>query len=41
MPVIENNKVTFAEPPADFDWSAIEDDKKGAPNAEREKMEKA
>jgi len=32
--------VTFAEPPADFDWEAIEDDRKVA-SASREKMEKA
>lgn len=38
---VENNKVTFAEPPADFDWAALEDDKKGLPGKEREAMEKA
>lgn len=38
---VENNKVTFAEPPADFDWAALEDDKKAMPAAERERIEKA
>ena len=37
----EQNKVTFAEPPADFDWAGLEDDKKGIPANEREAMEKA
>lgn len=37
----EQNKVTFAEPPADFDWAGLEDDKKGIPAKEREAMEKA
>ena len=41
MSVVENNKVTFAEPPADFDWAGIEDDKKTISAADREKMEKA
>lgn len=36
-----NTSVTFAEPPADFDWAAVEDDRKAIPAAEREKMEKA
>ena len=40
MSVVENNKVTFAEPPADFDWAGIEDDKKTISAADREKMEK-
>ncbi len=41
MSVVENNKVTFAEPPADFDWAGVEDDRNAIPAAEREKMEKA
>lgn len=41
MAVVENNKVTFAEPPADFDWAAIEDDKKAGSSAERASMEQA
>jgi len=40
MAVVENNKVTFAEPPADFDWAAIEDDRKSA-SSERTSMEQA
>lgn len=40
MAVVENNKVTFAEPPADFDWAAIEDDRKSA-SSERASMEQA
>ncbi|MEZ4756607.1 MAG: 30S ribosomal protein S1 [Flavobacteriales bacterium] len=41
MSVVENNKVSFAEPPADFDWGAIEDDKKAITADDRAKMEKA
>lgn len=41
MSVVENNKVNFAEPPADFDWAAIEDDKKAISADDRAKMEKA
>ncbi len=37
----EQNKVTFAEPPADFDWASLEDDKKSIGVSERESMEKA
>ncbi|MBK7753646.1 MAG: 30S ribosomal protein S1 [Flavobacteriales bacterium] len=37
----ENSKVTFAEPPADFDWAGLEDDKRSIPANERESMEKA
>ncbi|MBK9758798.1 MAG: 30S ribosomal protein S1 [Flavobacteriales bacterium] len=37
----EQNKIVFAEPPADFDWAGLEDDKKGITPGEREKMEKA
>lgn len=40
MSSIENNKVVFAEPPADFDWEALESDKPTA-SADREKVEKA
>ncbi|HEX2617422.1 MAG TPA: hypothetical protein VHL57_07755, partial [Flavobacteriales bacterium] len=38
---VEQNKVTFAEPPADFDWAALEDDKKAISTDERLQMEKA
>lgn len=41
MSVVENNKVNFAEPPADFDWASIEDDKKAISADDRAKMEKA
>jgi small subunit ribosomal protein S1 len=41
MAVVENNKVTFAEPPADFDWTALEDDRKAISTDQRESMEKA
>ncbi len=41
MSTVENNKVTFAEPPADFDWAGIEDDKKTLTAEAREKMESA
>ena len=37
----DQNKVVFAEPPADFDWASLEDDKKGIPAGQRESMEKA
>lgn len=40
MSTVENNKVVFAEPPADFDWEGLESDKPSA-SAEREKVEKA
>lgn len=40
MAVVENNKVTFAEPPADFDWATVEDDRKSA-SSERASMEQA
>ena len=41
MSVVENNKVTFREPPVDFDWGAIEDDRKGGSAEQRDTMEKA
>lgn len=41
MSVVENNKVTFREPPVDFDWEAVEDDKKAGTAEQRETMEKA
>jgi len=41
MSTVENNKVTFAEPPADFDWATVEDDKKALSASDRERMEKA
>lgn len=41
MSTIENNKATFAEPPADFDWAALEDDRKAMAPATRESMENA
>ena len=37
----DQHKVTFAEPPADFDWAALEDDRKHLSTAEKAKMEKA
>ena len=37
----DQHKVTFAEPPADFDWAALEDDRKHLSAAEKAKMEKA
>lgn len=37
---VEQNKVTFAEPPADFDWAALENDGVVS-NADRAKVEKA
>ena len=37
----EQNKVVFAEPPADFDWASLEDDKKAIGAEKREAMEKA
>lgn len=40
MSSVENNKVVFAEPPADFDWDALESGGT-AQTAEREKVEKA
>ncbi|MCB0790245.1 MAG: 30S ribosomal protein S1 [Flavobacteriales bacterium] len=39
--VTANGNVQFAEPPADFDWGAVEDEKRSIPSADREKMEKA
>ena len=41
MSTVENNKVTFAEPPADFDWATIEDDSKSLAAGARESMENA
>ena len=41
MSTVENNKVTFMEPPTDFDWAGIEDDKKAISADQRESMEKA
>ena len=35
----EQTKVTFAEPPADFDWATLEDDKKSISASDRERME--
>ncbi|HMN06959.1 MAG TPA: 30S ribosomal protein S1 [Flavobacteriales bacterium] len=40
MSSVENNKVVFAEPPADFDWDALESGG-SAKTADREKVEKA
>ena len=40
MSTVENNKVTFLEPPADFDWAGVEDDSKALAGA-RESMEAA
>ena len=37
----DQHKVTFAEPPADFDWAALEDDRKHLSAADKAKMEKA
>ena len=37
----EQKKVVYAEPPADFDWAAIEDDKNLLSATERENIEKA
>lgn len=37
---VEQNKITFAEPPADFDWAALESDSI-VPSSERAKVEKA
>lgn len=37
----EQNKIVFAEPPADFDWASLEDDKKSLAANDRERMEKA
>ncbi|MCB9169055.1 MAG: 30S ribosomal protein S1 [Flavobacteriales bacterium] len=39
--VTPNGTVQFAEPPADFDWGALEDEKRVIPTDQREKMEKA
>jgi len=41
MAVVENNKVVLREPPADFDWTVVEDDKKVGSANQRETMEKA
>lgn len=40
MSSVENNKVVFAEPPADFDWDALESSGPKATEA-RAKVEKA
>ncbi|MBK9420089.1 MAG: 30S ribosomal protein S1 [Flavobacteriales bacterium] len=40
MSSVENNKIVFAEPPADFDWEALETSGPKA-TAERAKVEKA
>ncbi len=40
MSTVENNKVVFAEPPADFDWEAVENPT-AAIKADKEKVEKA
>ncbi len=40
MSAVENNKVMFAEPPADFDWDAVEGKSAGAA-ASHQTMEKA
>lgn len=40
MSSVENNKVTFAEPPADFDWGALESHAPSA-NTDHARMEKA
>ena len=37
----DQTKVTFAEPPADFDWAGLEDDNKATSADERVRMEKA
>jgi small subunit ribosomal protein S1 len=37
----EQNKITFAEPPADFDWAILEDDRVALSPDARAKMEKA
>jgi len=41
MSTVENNKVTFNEPPADFDWAGIEDDKKAMGVEAHQAMETA
>jgi len=41
MSTIENNKVTYAEPPVDFNWDTVEDDRKALASSEREGMEAA
>ena len=41
MSTVENNKVTFLEPPADFDWDALVDDKQVAVTEARTKMGQA
>jgi small subunit ribosomal protein S1 len=41
MSTVENNKVTFLEPPVDFDWTALEDEKKVGNAEQRATMEKA
>ncbi len=40
MSTVENNKVVFAEPAADFDWEAVENPA-AATKADKEKVEKA
>src|SRR5690349_1154233 len=37
----ETKKIVFAEPPADFDWAAVEDDKNTMSAGERASIEKA
>jgi small subunit ribosomal protein S1 len=41
MSTVENNKVTFNEPPADFDWAGVEDDKKAMGVEAHQAMETA
>ncbi|MBK6342523.1 MAG: 30S ribosomal protein S1 [Flavobacteriales bacterium] len=41
MSTVENNKVTFKEPPADFDWAGVEDDKKAMGVEAHQAMETA
>ncbi|HRH70151.1 MAG TPA: 30S ribosomal protein S1 [Flavobacteriales bacterium] len=41
MAVVENNKVVLREPPVDFDWTVVEDDRKGLSEDHRVSMEKA
>ena len=39
--VTENGTITFAEPPADFDWDALDETGESTASADREKLEKA
>ncbi|MCB0769147.1 MAG: 30S ribosomal protein S1 [Flavobacteriales bacterium] len=41
MSTVENNKATFLEPPVDFDWASLEEDRKPAVTEARTNMEKA